>query len=63
MANSKNAQPGVTDIAWALMRKWAASYDMPVETLGKHFEWAVELAKSYSKASPVVINRQVGAFL
>lgn len=63
MTNSKNTQPGVTDIAWALMRKWAASYDMPVEALGKHFAWAVELAKSYSEASPVVIERQVGRFL
>lgn len=53
-----------TEIAWALMRKWAAHYGVKTKALKKdHFRWATKLAQSYSKAAPAVIERQIGEFL
>jgi hypothetical protein len=63
MNKAKSARPGITPIAWALMRKWAWHYDVPVGTLNRRFEWAVKLAKAYSEAPSVVVERQVGLFL
>lgn len=63
MGKNKNTRPGVTPIAWALMEKWSAADSVPIEALNERFDWAVELAKAYVKASSVVIERQVGAFL
>lgn len=41
-----------TKIAWALLRKWAAHYGVPVKAIkSKHFGWAMTLANTYRKAS------------